>query len=662
MPAHNESGGMAVTAPAGSASASPASSASPPASGPEQPIKVVLETEPPARKPGRPRLDISAHFQDTGEMANHSHRFVWCIGCIKSGRLLYKKDRLPARGDLMQRHIQTCKHVSDEVRQKFSSQRSSSASSAGDNKARKARIANIISESGSAHTHKASSASPRARSRSRLRAAAAASPVPASAAPLPPISTLGGPEHISPPAIAGPVHSLPVAVPSPRPLPPTLRPPFSHSRPGSGAEGVQLPRIRSPQIRSATPMDLPPISRRPHPYLGRDLHYYGHGAGAGAGLRVPPTAGTPILPPPRIHTPPQQRAFLAPPQHSMRSSPSSVGSSTIASEPPSALFAAQMTPPAPVMPSPQPLSHDIVSGTGSTLRQKLQNGREAAYGIVLSIPSPITARIAARLGFDWACIDMEHSPQSASIMAEMVEAVSSSGTCAPLVRVPSHSSEWIKWAVEAGAHGIIIPSVQSRGQMVQLVSACRGASAPHAAGSSFSAPAAVQGHHRMLPPMQQPQQRSPKLSGPSTYGRPHASASPDNTRMPALRVASPAALGGGSDVLVIPQIENVDVAGSSVEDILSVPGVDAAFVHLGGPWGSNGRVSPAAARDRASSDVLGHMLQISRRLAVPLGTDSADGSAARMAARQGLRMVAVGSDVDVLASAAADQLRLAQTR
>ncbi|KAJ2166933.1 hypothetical protein GGF45_005733, partial [Coemansia sp. RSA 551] len=74
MPAHNENGGMAVTALTGSASTSPASSASPPASGPEQPIKVTLETEPPARKPGRPRLDISAHFQDTGEMANHSHR------------------------------------------------------------------------------------------------------------------------------------------------------------------------------------------------------------------------------------------------------------------------------------------------------------------------------------------------------------------------------------------------------------------------------------------------------------------------------------------------------------------------------------------------------------------------------------------------------------
>ncbi|KAJ2799316.1 hypothetical protein H4R21_003591, partial [Coemansia helicoidea] len=108
---------------------------------PEKPIHVVLETEPPVRKPGRPRLDISTHFQDTGEMANHSHRLVWCIGCIKSGRPLYRKDRLPARGDLMQRHLQACKHVSDEVRAKFCPQRSSSASSAGEAKTRKTNIA-----------------------------------------------------------------------------------------------------------------------------------------------------------------------------------------------------------------------------------------------------------------------------------------------------------------------------------------------------------------------------------------------------------------------------------------------------------------------------------------------------------------------------------------
>ncbi|KAJ1938406.1 hypothetical protein FBU59_004448, partial [Linderina macrospora] len=110
----------------------------------ELPIYVKLETEPPVRKPGRPRLGISAHFQDTGEMANHSHRFVWCIACIKSGRALYKKDRLPARGDLMQRHLAMCRFVDDEVKRRFchSPRSTSSASTASvESKAKKAKIA-----------------------------------------------------------------------------------------------------------------------------------------------------------------------------------------------------------------------------------------------------------------------------------------------------------------------------------------------------------------------------------------------------------------------------------------------------------------------------------------------------------------------------------------
>ncbi|KAJ2203157.1 hypothetical protein IW139_004208, partial [Coemansia sp. RSA 353] len=502
--------------------------------------------------------------------------------------------------------------------------------------------------SGTTAAHKANSASPRARSRLRHTAAAPSVPV------LPPIATLAGSEHIGPAGIAAPVHNLPIMVPSPRPLLPTLRPPYSNSRSGSSAEGFQLPRIRSPQIRSATPIDLPSISRRPHPYLGRDHHHYGHGSSTG--LRGTHASGVATLPPPRINTPPQhlQRPYLAPPQHSMRSSPSSAGCSTIASEPQPAFYTSRITPPVPAIPSPQPPLHDNVP---SPLRQKLLNGRKAAYGIVLSIPSPITARIAARLGFDWACIDMEHSPQSASIMAEMVEAIASSGTCAPLVRVPSHSSEWIKWAVEAGAHGVIIPNVQSRGQMMQLVSVCRNAANQHMTGASFSAPASIHMHgsgSHSSGSYRIPQQQSPKV-----YTHPHVSTSPDNLRMSATAASSPT-LAVGGDVLVIPQIEYLDAAANSIEEILAVPGVDAAFVHSGRPW-SNGRVSPATARDRASSDVLGHMLHISHRLAVPLGTDSVDGSAARMAVRNGFRMVAVGSDVDVLSAAAADQLRLAQT-
>ncbi|KAJ2451425.1 hypothetical protein EV183_003606 [Coemansia sp. RSA 2336] len=650
MPTHSENGGMTVTTAIGSRRTSPNSassslslSASPPASEPEQPIKVTLETEPPARKPGRPRLDISAHFQDTGEMANHSHRFVWCIGCIKSGRPLYKKDRLPARGDLMQRHIQTCKYVSDEVRQKFSSQRSSSASSGGDNKARKARIANIISESGSSSTQKANSTSPRVRSRLRNAAtnssAATTSAAPMPPAVLPPITAIASAQHSAAPL--GPTRMMPLAVPSPRPLPPTLRPPYSQSRPGSAADGVKLPRIRSPQTQSASSLDLPPMSRRPHPYMAREHRHYGHVAAAAAagaaGLRgaAASPAGS-VLPPPRNHPSPQ-RPLLAPPhQSSLRSSPSSVSSGTVAPEPLPTPYL-HRTPPAPAVSSP----HLTPS---SSLRHKLQTGHEVAYGIVLSIPSPVAARVAARLGFDWACIDMEHSPHSANLMAEMIDAIASSGHCAPLVRVPSHSSEWIRWAVEAGAHGIIIPNVQSRDQMLHLTSICRGTLASpqgSAAGLAYANEAA------------RSQASAHQLS--SMHPQAYQSISPEGARA-ALPGHSPQASAYNDQVLVIPQIDGLDAATSSIEDILSVPGIDAAFVPSGGS-----SLAPAVVRDRASSDALGHMLRIGQQLGIPLGTDSINGSSARMAARQGFRMVAVGTDMDVLASAASDQLHLAQT-
>ncbi|KAJ2844119.1 hypothetical protein IWW36_005305, partial [Coemansia brasiliensis] len=514
--------------------------------------------------------------------------------------------------------------------------------------------------SGSASAQKANSTSPRVRSRLRTAAssgAAAASAAPISAAALPPIAAISNSEH-SNPASLGPTRMMPLAVPSPRPLPPTLRPPYSQSRPGSAADGVKLPRIRSPQIRSATSVDLPPISRRPHPYLGREHHHYGHAAAtASAGLRGAGASSTgPTLAPPRNHPSPQypaQRPFLAPPhQASLRSSPSSVSSGTFAPESLPAPYPAHMTPPAPVVSSPQP--HLANNMPGNSLRQKLQTGHEVAYGIVLSIPSPVAARVAARLGFDWACIDMEHSPQSANLMAEMIDAIASSGRCAPLVRVPSHSSEWIRWAVEAGAYGVIIPNVQSRDQMLHLTRVCRGTLAAHqqsTAGGSMPAP--VSFHANGAAGNRTPtHHHSPKQ--PPMYHQ--LSTSPESTRGP-MPVHSPqTAAAYNDDVLVIPQIDSFDAATSSIEDILSVPGIDAAFV----PSGGSG-LPPAVIRDRASSDALGHMLRIGQQLGIPLGTDSINGSTARMAARQGFRMVAVGTDMDVLASAASDQLHLAQT-
>ncbi|KAH0847258.1 4-hydroxy-2-oxo-heptane-1,7-dioate aldolase [Fonsecaea pedrosoi] len=91
-------------------------------------------------------------------------------------------------------------------------------------------------------------------------------------------------------------------------------------------------------------------------------------------------------------------------------------------------------------------------------------------GTVLTVPSSLVASLAAQ-SFDWVMIDMEHSPLSPAIMTEMVQGASSSshGSCLPVVRVPGHGVEWIKWALDSGAAGIIVPMVNNASEARQII-------------------------------------------------------------------------------------------------------------------------------------------------------------------------------------------------
>ncbi|KAJ2747338.1 hypothetical protein GGI20_000589 [Coemansia sp. BCRC 34301] len=417
------------------------------------PIHVTLETEPPQRKPGRPRLDISANFQDTGEMANHSHRLVWCIACIKSGRPMFKRDRMPARGDLMQRHLQTCKYVEESVRQRFRRppRSGSVSSSAGESKARKARIACIISEPlplpNSAARHQASAMASNTKGGSGYQQG----------------QQRPGTAPVTLPSIATAVSMSPVGsgscnltIPPPLPLPLPLRQsPYSlgSSHSPSNPEN-QLPRIRSPQIRSTTSMELPSISRRPHPYMGRPELFSGGGPSDGNQHRSP---GPRVL-----QTSPQRLGLRVSPESSSRT-PSSVHT------------------------SPSLPSNMGVAAPSNLLRRKLRTG-SAALGIVLQIASADSARLAARLGYDWACIDVgeEHyvrTPTGSSVMAGMVAAVSASAVCAAVVRVP-YGPHWpasVWAAVEAGAHALIVPGVNDSQHLRAVVAECRRATAAQSA-------------------------------------------------------------------------------------------------------------------------------------------------------------------------------------
>lgn len=60
-------------------------------------------------------------------------------------------------------------------------------------------------------------------------------------------------------------------------------------------------------------------------------------------------------------------------------------------------------------------------------------------------------------------IDAEHSPFTMEQATELVHTIiaTSQGHCLPIIRIPSQGTEYIKWGLDSGAAGIIIPMVHN---------------------------------------------------------------------------------------------------------------------------------------------------------------------------------------------------------
>ena len=95
----------------------------------------------------------------------------------------------------------------------------------------------------------------------------------------------------------------------------------------------------------------------------------------------------------------------------------------------------------------------------SSLKQKLRK-HELAIGSWITIGHPTVAELMARSGFDWLAIDMEHSSLSVSECGELIRTIDLCGV-APLVRVGANDPLLIKRAMDSGAHGVIVPMINS---------------------------------------------------------------------------------------------------------------------------------------------------------------------------------------------------------
>jgi 2-dehydro-3-deoxyglucarate aldolase len=108
-------------------------------------------------------------------------------------------------------------------------------------------------------------------------------------------------------------------------------------------------------------------------------------------------------------------------------------------------------------------------GSPASLKQRLR-AKQITVGSWLSFDYAVTAEIMARAGFPWLVIDMEHTATSVAGMHRLLQIIDLAG-CVPLVRVGANDPLLIKRALDSGAHGIIVPMVNSRAEADRAVQA-----------------------------------------------------------------------------------------------------------------------------------------------------------------------------------------------
>jgi 4-hydroxy-2-oxoheptanedioate aldolase len=237
------------------------------------------------------------------------------------------------------------------------------------------------------------------------------------------------------------------------------------------------------------------------------------------------------------------------------------------------------------------------------VRHKLKRG-EPSIGTWLTLPDPFSARLMARMGFDWLTVEMEHSPTSFESAAAAFGIIAESGGV-PLVRLPFNSVENIKRALDVGAWGIIVPMVNSRAEAEAVVEAAR---------------------YR-------------PVGKRSIGGSLHAASF--NTD------ASTYYAKANEEILVVVMTEHVDAV-EHADEIMSVPGIDAVFI---GPNDLHASMNQPPNFDSAHqqfNEAVSHILNTARKHKLAAGIHVVDAAQAQRRIKEGFQFIAVASEAGMM--------------
>jgi 2-dehydro-3-deoxyglucarate aldolase len=117
------------------------------------------------------------------------------------------------------------------------------------------------------------------------------------------------------------------------------------------------------------------------------------------------------------------------------------------------------------------------SGLNNKLKNKLKEN-QLTLGSWITLGHAGVAEIFANAGFDWLVVDLEHSTISIEQAGELIRTIDLAGA-APLVRLTSNDTNQIKRVMDAGAHGIVVPMVNSAKEAEMAVASTRYAPKGH---------------------------------------------------------------------------------------------------------------------------------------------------------------------------------------
>lgn len=232
----------------------------------------------------------------------------------------------------------------------------------------------------------------------------------------------------------------------------------------------------------------------------------------------------------------------------------------------------------------------------TSLRDRWERGGVLMGGWCV-VPSAFSAELMGRAGFDWVCIDTQHGLIGYDQMALMLQALAITGTPA-FVRVPWNNPADIMKALDAGAQGLIVPMVSSAAEARQAVTACRYPPDGYRSWGPIRAALGVDGY------------------GPATANR---------RTVLAVMIETAAGL-------------------NAVDEILSVPGIDAVYVGPSDLAVSHGLAPSANAEDPEHIRLIVRILEACERHGVVAGIHCGSPETALRWRDRGFRMLNVNSD------------------